>query len=294
LPEAEKIVRLSLEISVGRLKRRSALPRIYCGAAIGGRYGINARNASIIAEAGVERVEIPFAEGSVAYRDKVALADAARLLAAESIVCRSVHLGFETDYDISSLDDSIRRRTVDDMKYGLSVAPILGAGMAVVHASSEPISDGERPQRMAAAKESLKELCDVGGRHGVRLALELLPRTCLGNTSAEALEIAAGLSDARIGFCVDVNHVNLREEPADAVRALGKRILTFHISDNDGIDERHWFPFEGVIDWQSFMSAVKEIGYGGQFILETSGSLKGDPRAYLDELRARFDRLMAL
>jgi len=270
------------------------LPRIYCGAAIGGRYAITARSAAVIAEAGVERVEIPFTEGSFAYHDKTALAEAARLLAAESVICRSVHLGFETDYDISSLDDSIRRRTVDDMKYGLSVAPILGAGMAVVHGSSEPITDDERPRRLSAAGESLKELCEVGGRHGVRIALELLPRTCLGNTSAEALEIVEGLGESRIGFCVDVNHVNLREEPADVVRALGKRILTFHISDNDGVDEKHWFPFEGVIDWQSFMDAVREIGYGGQFIFETVGSLKGDPRAYLDELRARFDRLMAL
>lgn len=269
------------------------MARIYCGAAIGGRYGVSAESATMIAEARVERVEIPFTAAYFQYHDGKTVAAAARSLAEAGVKCRSVHLGFEADYDISSLDETIRRATVDDMKYGLSVAPVLGASIAVVHGSSEPISDEERPRRMAAARESLKELCDAAGRRAVKLALELLPRTCLGHTTDEALTLVDGLGSG-IGFCVDVNHINLREEPADAVRRLASRILTFHISDNDGVDERHWFPFEGVIDWQAFMDAVREIDYGGQFIFETGGSLKGNPVEYLAELRARFDRLMEL
>jgi sugar phosphate isomerase/epimerase len=270
------------------------LARIYCGSTIGGRYGITAQNATLLAEAGVERVEIHFSEGMFAYHDRKAIDDARRALADAGVECRSVHLGFETDYDISSLDESIRRRTLDDMKYGIQTAPNLGASIAVVHGSSEPISDDERPSRIAKARESLKELSDAAGIRGVRIALEILPRTCLGNTTDEVLELVAGLDERKVGFCLDVNHINLREEPADSILRLGKRILTYHVSDNDGADEKHWFPFEGVVDWQAFMDAVRETSYGGQFIFETVGSLKGDPRAYLAELRARFDRLMEL
>ncbi len=267
---------------------------IKCGTAVGGRYGITAGNIAAVAEAGIERVEIPFAERHFRYRSEIAVADAAGALAAAGLECRSVHLGFEDDYDISSADEGLRRATLDDMIYGLSVAPLLGAGIAVVHGSSEPISDAQRADRIAVLGESLIELSTAAAENGMRLALELLPRTCLGHTSSEALAIVEGLDEAVVGFCVDVNHVNLREDPAAVVRSLGARILTFHISDNDGVNERHWFPFEGVIDWRALMGAVREVGYEGQFIFETGGSMKDDPREYLAELRARFDRLMAL
>ncbi len=270
------------------------LKRIFCGTSMGRRYGVTRENMALAAKAGVERVEIAFFEGSFSYREAGAPERARRALDEGGVGCKSVHLNFGEDYDISVLDEDRRRQVVDDAKKGLTAAKTLKAEIAVVHGSDEPIADGERAARMKALRGSLRELCDAAKQSGVRLALELLPRTCLGHDSDEALEAVAGLPEDVIGFCVDVNHVNLREDPAAVVRRLGPRVLTFHISDNDGVDERHWFPFEGIIDWKGFMRAVRDIDYGGQFIFETSGSMGDDIEAYLRELRARFDRLMSL
>ena len=257
-------------------------------------YRVTAETMALVARAAIPRVEIPFVEGVIAYHDRHAVEEAAVVTGEAGVECRSVHLGFDCDYDISSLDEGVRRSTLDDMIYAVSIAPVLGARIAVIHGSSEPVSDGERPKRIETLKESLRELCPAAGKAGVRLALELLPRSCIGNTTAEALAIVERLPVEQIGFCLDVNHINLREDPAKAVEVLGERIATFHISDNDGVDERHWFPFEGVIDWPAFMAAVRRMDYSGQFVFETAGSLGTDVAAYLVELRARFDRLMAL
>ena len=41
-----------------------------------------------------------------------------------------------------------------------------------------------------------------------------------------------------------------------------------HVSDYDFINERHWLPGEGLLDWQSVLAAIKEIGYKGSWLYE--------------------------
>jgi sugar phosphate isomerase/epimerase len=267
---------------------------ILCGTTVARKYKPTPEILARLADAGIERIEIAFFDRLFSHRDPVQMREIASAIATSRVACRSVHLDFGEDADISIEDEVERARRVADACYAVRIAPLLGADLAVVHGSDEPITQAERPRRLQNLAGSLRALCDAAATSGVALALELLPRTCLANTCDEALEAVTGLPPSIVGFCVDVNHVNLREDPAAVVRRLGDRILTFHVSDNDGIDERHWFPFDGVIDWPSFMGAVRDIGYKGQFIFETGGSFHDDVDKYLRELRVRFDRLMAL
>ena len=46
------------------------------------------------------------------------------------------------------------------------------------------------------------------------------------------------------------------------------RLITLHISDNDGIDERHWMPGQGVIVWQQWAQILVTMGYAFPFIYE--------------------------
>ena len=45
-------------------------------------------------------------------------------------------------------------------------------------------------------------------------------------------------------------------------------MITVHVSDRDGINERHWVPGEGIVDWPELMQAFAEIGYRGSWIYE--------------------------
>ena len=77
-----------------------------------------------------------------------------------------------------------------------------------------------------------------------------------------------------VGLCLDVNHPKGYEQLPDIVKQLGEKIITLHISDYDGIDEKHWMPFKGDIDWGAFANALSEINYAGAFIYEAK--LEGD------------------
>lgn len=101
--------------------------------------------------------------------------------------------------------------------------------------------------------------------YGVELVIECLPRTCLGNSSEEILWLLEG--NENLGVCCDVNHL-LKETPEEFIQKVGQRITTLHISDYDGLDERHWAPGEGIIDWNLVIASLLAADYSGPFLFE--------------------------
>lgn len=212
-----------------------------------------------------------------------------RMLAETGKTAPTFHLPWGTRLDISSIDEDVRRGAVAGLREYFPAARAVGAGILVEHPSYEPIPVAERPRRIAQARKSLRELSPVLRDAGLRMAIELLPRTCLGNTGAELLELVGDLDDA-IGVCLDTNH--LTGAPLalpGAVRALGGRILCLHVSDYGGEDELHSMPGDGVIDWRAFVEALDETGYAGDFNYETTITLP--PEEQIAEIERNFDRV---
>ena len=191
------------------------------------------------------------------------------------VAVRSFHLPFYTDetVDPASLDPAVRRRTAALQARYVGVAASMGARIAVVHACLEPVADGDRAERLARSKESMAALAEAGAAEGVRICVENLPRSCLGNTSAELADIVA--CDPRLRVCFDTNHL-LLESHADFLARLGPLVATLHVSDYDFVNERHWLPGEGKIDWRALADGLDAIGYADAFTYELS--FAGDPR----------------
>lgn len=193
----------------------------------------------------------------------------ARMLEISGVRAATVHCPFGGGIDISSLDDAVSRAGLDVLDRCLDLAEAFAVPMLVVHASAEPISDDARPDRLRRARSSLSSIAGRCRKANIRVAVELLPRTCLGNTVEELNRLLADLPSDLFGVCLDVNHLMDRyAELPGAVRDLGDRLLTLHLSDYDGVDEKHWMPGEGVIDWRGFLSALQDIGYAGPFNYE--------------------------
>ena len=180
----------------------------------------------------------------------------------------SVHLPFGAGWDLSNLDKGQREQTVENFKKWIELAGSWGAKVCVIHPSLEPIADEEREKKLAISRESLKELGATAKEQGVKLAVECLPRTCLGNTRQEIEYLT---DSPALYVCCDVNHL-FKETPQDFIRALGEKVVTTHMSDWDGIDERHWLPGEGINDWQKILAALDEVGYEGPFLFEVKNS----------------------
>ena len=209
------------------------------------------------------------------------------------VVVNSVHAPFSREVDISRLDGG-QDFAVGEVSKAIVMAERLGAGIVVVHGSSEPIADDERSARLDQSITSLRLLGEQAETAGVRLALELLPRTCLGNTADELQTMLSDISPQQAGFCLDVNHPADATQLTSIVKQLDDRIITLHISDYDGIDEKHWMPFRGIIDWAGFANALVEIGYDRAFVYETKPE-NGDTMAEkLQIVQSNFEKILAV
>ncbi len=140
-----------------------------------------------------------------------------------------------------------------------------------LHGGSETDTDIPHREQMRARRVFLAEILPDVEAAGTSLNIEYLPRTCLGNTPEELEEIVEGFPPDRIGICLDVNHASPRTAiMPELIRRLGPRINSFHLSDTDGIDECHWFPGHGIVDWPACMAEIKALRRDVLLILEVN------------------------
>ena len=195
--------------------------------------------------------------------------EAKKMIEGIGLEVNSYHLPFNysTFGGINLSRDTIADKTVDF--YTEIIARVTDAGLTnlfVAHSSNDGNKEiVDRRPLINRAKESYYRLAENASKYGAVIAVECLPRSCVGRDSNEILEILS-VND-KLRCCFDTNHL-LLEKPADFVKKVGSKIITTHVSDYDFINERHWLPGEGDNDWQSIISALKEIGYKGPWLYE--------------------------
>ena len=158
---------------------------------------------------------------------------------------------------------AIRGTAILESKY-CAIHPIMPWGAGV---------NPEPDKFWAMNLDFMSRLAEVGKANGVVVCLENMPFTALSLSSPGAcLDFVRQINSPWLKICLDTGHCSvLGESPAKAVRMLGKQILaTMHVHDNDGVNDCHWMPYTGVIDWDDFASALQEISFDGVLSLETS------------------------
>lgn len=220
----------------------------------------------------------------------------AREAAQAGVKLWSMHLPFFpfVEIDISATDEQLRTGSVAYLTELMEKGAAVGIKIFVIHPSGEPIEDEERPARMAAAKRSLAEMAQSAARLDAVLAVENLPRTCLGKNSDEILELIS--ADDRLRVCFDTNHL-LSEDPVKFIHKVGQKIITTHVSDYDLVDEKHWLPGEGKCDWNALLQALRETGYSGPWLYELGfkapASMPRSRNLTCEDFRRNADELFA-
>ena len=152
---------------------------------------------------GVEYVEVAFNQ---CYRgvpaDEVVprIRDMKAKIDSAGIKVWSIHLPFSRMLDISVLDEKKRKENVDFMAEMIGQCAQFQPKCLVLHPSSEPITDSIRAQRITNASRSIAYLKKYADQIGAQLCIENLPRTCLGNTPEELLEMIKDIPGVKVCF----------------------------------------------------------------------------------------------
>lgn len=234
--------------------------------------GLTAESASCLADNGFPYLEV-FVRDIPGWEEGAVPKDLPAWLKHGPATVWSVHFA---GVDLSSPHRDQRLAGVEEAKRQILMTADLGAELAVIHAS-QSFLPGERALRKENSRRALAELVCACSRAGIRLAVETMAefktdarRAFLGFPAQEVVELLDGCDPDTVGVCVDVNHVNLAEDPAEVVRQLQSRLLSLHISDNDGAAEMHMLPFRGVINWPGLLATLSAIGYSGGFVYESN------------------------
>lgn len=195
--------------------------------------------------------------------------------AQSGIITRTIHLPHFEGYDLSELDEEKRSIALENQIKMLNCCYPLKPEIVVLHPSAGVVPKEEYALRKQALISSLKEFCAYCKALNIIVAVENLTEVSMAQTSDDMLEIVDAVGD-NIGICFDVNHL-LAEPHKDFIRKAGKYIITMHVSDYDGIKERHWWPGDGVINWSELFMELEQINYQSTMIVECGFVMKGFP-----------------
>ncbi len=187
-----------------------------------------------------------------------------KAILAEGDYLWSVHLPFGGGWDAAHFNERDRADAVCGLKRIIDLTAEWKPKVYVLHGCLEPVKDEEREARILQCIKSVKELNEYAAKYGAQVALEDLPRSCIGNCSAEMDRIVKA---SGVKVCFDVNHL-LEDTHENFLNSLENEIITTHLSDYDGEDERHWLPGDGIVPWKMIFERLEAVGYKGPYLFE--------------------------
>ncbi len=144
---------------------------------------------------------------------------------------------------------------------------------------------------------------DLSDRHGINsierilgVAEDLSVTLAIENTRQTELVdfILSEIESQYLGFCYDSSHDWLySDNPTRILEKWGGRLVALHLSDNDGVEDRHWLPHEGVIDWESLAKVFPRETFSGCLTLEVvpREGTTDLPEAFLAKAYERISRI---
>jgi sugar phosphate isomerase/epimerase len=254
---------------------------------------ITAELMSAHKDAGINTIEVSV--GNMELASALDFHNARELADEYGVELWSLHLPFLPFNVIDPSNPTIADYTVEYFCSLIDKAVEIGIKVFVVHPSGEPIAESDRATRLACAKKSLVALAEYAAAKGAVIAVEDLPRTCLGRDSSDILELISAHPDLRV--CFDTNHL-LGEKIADFIANVGDKIITTHVSDYDEKNERHWLSGEGVIDWKALKDALIAVGYDGPWLYElglsgSTSTIDRERRLEYSDFGRNYDEIMA-
>lgn len=119
------------------------------------------------------------------------------------------------------------------------------------------------------AIETCRELGDYADTKGVSIALELEPfRMSLLNDVKSMAKFIKDCSHPRVKANIDISHLVLSDTSPNELKKLKGNAIHVHISDCDGKVHGDLPPGRGVVKFEPYLQAIKELNFDGVVSIE--------------------------
>lgn len=192
---------------------------------------------------------------------------------------------------LAAADEPRRKAAVDETLAALEVAATVPFGVMVAHCGVPAPHGTAADNHRGSLVRSLEELAPAARRHGVRLAIEVIPNQ-LSTPSALVDLIESDIDAPELGICLDVGHARLMGDVIDAIETCSGHVISTHLHDNRGRNDDHLVPGKGVIDWDATTLAFQKVGYDGVWMFELAAT--AERRQILEQAVTARDRYESL
>lgn len=162
---------------------------------------------------------------------------------------------------------------VETTKRCIEISGMLGVKWAVVHPVTERLCIVDRKKNLAYNHEIYDKYVELASKRGVGLAFENMAdieaNRRYGTVADDLIEIVDSYNSEYVGACWDFGHANrVHLKQGYQIELLGDRLKATHVDDNIGQTDLHTIPYLGTVNWAEAVSAMKKIGYKGDFNFE--------------------------
>ena len=179
---------------------------------------------------------------------------------------------FGPDRDISHEDPRVRAQGIAYLNTCIDFAAEVGSPMVCgpmysATGKTRLLSPVERKQQFDWAVESIVIVATYAQAKGVRLAIEPLNRfeTDLINTLEQGVALCRAVGLDNVGLLIDTFHMHIEEKSlSESIRLAAPYIFHVQVSEND-----RGTPGKGQVHWDEFFTALKDIHYEGQIVIES-------------------------
>jgi len=175
-------------------------------------------------------------------------------------------------------------------------AKILGVKWIVIHPMRADMTLNEDEARQCNLN-MLREWIALAHKFKIGIAIENMHdripgvhgRRSFGSTPSDLLWLIRKLDSRFVGVCWDTCHAYVQGlDQYRAIKAIGEYLVHTHMNDNISTEEeQHLTIFEGKVDWESILKALREIDYKGLFNIEGGFSISRLPLS-LRDLKLRY------
>lgn len=203
-----------------------------------------------------------------------------RMAAEAGLEYRDAHAPWGAGFDLNELTDKSRTAIHENLMQILAENHVV---TYTVHIGAACIYNrhwnGQEEHFRDVARKALERLVKCAEQNRITLAVE----NCFepSTTAQEAMNLVKQIPSPYLGLCLDCGHANLMEPRNRDVSAMAcfiqdawrpgiphftpgipefmkPEIVTVHIHDNDGLDDRHVLPdSHGTIDWNRYAAVIK-------------------------------------
>lgn len=182
-----------------------------------------------------------------------------KLVKDSGLIFENIHAPFLNCNMLWSEDEGLRKITVKKHVNLIEDCARYDIPLMVMH-----ISEGfllKTPNELGI--KSIREVIKEAENNNVKIAIENTDNNFFIDYALK------NIHSPNLGFCFDTSHNEISDRnDINLLKKYGERLFTLHISDNDGLKDRHWIPYEGNINWGKMKKDFPIENYKGNLSME--------------------------